>query len=882
MNETMENTRLKSLEKQLDYIKSELPHRVFSAGNWLLENDKVQVLSQGSNFVEFDVGGSFDSSRVSVKVLESEFEEESVRYELGCSCKEDSFCKHRVAVMLGLKEIIENQPPSSQPEGRQYTREGMIKRVLEERQKKAFTEPFRLKFSKNCHGEHLITTEKAVDYKLTFRNIEEETGYCSCPDYKKNKLGTCKHLIHAFAKFKSQKRRNTGTDEYPFTEVYLDPLHDYAIACFTPRSVDADTQQLIDDFFDEHGNYKKDRVADFLGFIRQAENFDHILIRPEVYDEVEKAFETGILQQIEQNTTIDLSPIRANLFPYQKEGIEFAAYKKGVIIADEMGLGKTLQAIGTAIVKKQLFDFKRTLVICPASLKSQWKKEIEKFSSEKATVVSGFPEEREEIYKTDPNYFQIINYETVLRDKDAINKYNYDFIILDEAQRIKNFQTITAGAIKSLRKKHGLVITGTPIENKLIDLYSIVEFLDDKLLTPMWEFSYQYCYFDTKSGNKITGYTNLQSLKERISPLLIRRTKNEVISQLHNLSEITIPIAMHPKQRELHASYAQGIASILQKKFKTSYDWQKLTMLLQSMRMVCNSTYLIDDTTNFSPKLLELKDVLFEKLNLANNQRKIIIFSEWVKSHKLIGDMLKEHDIGYTELTGKVPVNKRQLLIEEFERNEDCRVFLSTEAGGAGLNLQVADTVINFELPWNPAKKNQRIGRIDRLGQKNKELTVVNFLTMESIEMKIASGLLAKQELFDNVLNSDSTLNTVDFSNKGRAQFLQELEASIREFADEKPEKEPTEAENIETPAEEEVADLIAEEENVRIADEQKQKNTEKVKKLEEMETVMNKGMEFLSGMFKMATGNEMNTKGNRIEVDKETGEVVMRFKMEF
>jgi len=364
-------------------------------------------------------------------------------------------------------------------------------------------------------------------------------------------------------------------------------------------------------------------------------------------------------------------------------------------------------------------------------------------------------------------------------------------------------------------------------------------------------------------------YTNLQELKERISPILLRRTKKEVISQLHNLSEITIPVSMHPKQKELHASFAQGVASILHKKFKTSFDWQKLTMLLQSMRMVCNSTYLIDGETNFSPKLIELKDVLFEKLDMSNNKRKIIIFSEWTKSNKLIGDLLRENNIGFTELNGKVPVKKRQALIEEFEQNENCRVFLSTEAGGAGLNLQVADSVINFELPWNPAKKNQRIGRIDRLGQKNKNLTVINFLTTQSIEMKIASGLMAKQELFDNVLNNDSKTQTVDFSDKGRAQFLQELELSMQEFTKEEI-------------VEEELTDLITEDEAIQTTSEQKQSNAERVKKLEEMETVMNKGMEFLSGMFKMATGNDLNSDGNKIEIDKETGEVVMRFKMDF
>ncbi len=871
---TATNSKSESLKNQIDLVKSEIAKEIFSLGRKLNENDHIQILAQGKDFFEFNVEHNNSSHRVSVNIILNE-EESNFRYELDCNCKSKEFCAHRTAVLLNLETVFEENSLNNLLSGKQYTREGMIKRVLEERKKKAFSEEFRLSFSKNIYGEHLLETERNIKYKLIFRDYKKDEGYCTCPDYKKNKLGTCKHLMYAFSELKKLDINKFNITNYPFVDVFLNPLNNTQIQYFYLNNLDVNTQALVDIYFDKKGDFSKENITDFLQFIKQTEDFENIKIRTEVYDLVELAFDENIIKQVEQSTSIDLSSIKATLFPYQKEGIEFATYKKGAIIADEMGLGKTLQAIGTAIAKKQLFGFERTLIICPASLKDQWKNEIEKFSSEKATVVNGFPEQREEIYLTDTNYFHIINYETVLRDKDVINKVGYDFIILDEAQRIKNYETITANSIKSLNKKHGLVITGTPIENKLIDLYSIVEFLDNKLLSPMWEFSYQYCYFDKTSKNKITGYTNLQDLKNRIKHILLRRTKKEVIEQLHNLDEITIPVSMHPKQQELHASYARAVASILGKKFKTFFDWQKITMLLQSMRMVCNSTYLIDEQTNFSPKLTELKDVLFEKLDLLNNNRKIIIFSEWIKSHKLIGDLLKENNIGYTELNGKVPVKKRQALINEFEQNDRCRVFLSTEAGGSGLNLQMADTVINFELPWNPAKKNQRIGRIDRLGQKNEHLTVVNFITKDSIEMKIASGLMAKQELFDNVLNYDSTMQTVDFSDKGRAQFLQELELSMQEFTKNEVEKKPI-------IIEEEDIELITSDEDKLVSEKQKQEKVERIKKLEEMETVMNKGMEFLAGMFKMATGSELKSDNNKIEIDKETGEVVMRFKVQF
>jgi SNF2 family DNA or RNA helicase len=555
-----------------------------------------------------------------------------------------------------------------------------------------------------------------------------------------------------------------------------------------------------------------------------------------------------------------------------------------------MGLGKTLQAIGTALMKKQVFDFKKTLVVCPASLKEQWKKEIEKFTNEKALVIQGLPDERENQYKDENHFFFIINYETILRDHLALNKAGFDFLILDEAQRIKNFETKTASSIRRLQFKHVLIITGTPIENRLIDIFSIVGAIDPYFFGPLWEFSYQHCLFDPEKHNKINGYYNLQKLNKRLEPILIRREKRKVLEQLPNVQQINVPLNLSPLQADYHASYAKGIAQIIRKKFMTPYDLQKLQLLLASMRMVCDSTYLIDEETNESPKLEELKYILLEKLDVANSERKIIIFSEWVKVHKLIGHILRENNIGFAELNGSVPVKLRGELIKKFETNPHCKIFLSTEAGGTGLNLQVADTLINFELPWNPAKKNQRIGRIDRLGQKSNKLTIFNFITRNSIEQQIASGLLVKQNLFDGVLDGASETNSVDFSTKGRSQFIQQLEEFITETENIKaldpelalPENQiPELAETLSGP---DTFDVLEEPEEVlqpenagaKVAEDQQARDT----KVLEIEQVMNNGMQFLAGLFKMSTGKDMGLENQTIEVDKNTGEVVMRFKL--
>jgi hypothetical protein len=901
-------TYLDQLREQPDY--SDL---TFRQGQALYLSGQVQILSQGRDKVEVLIDDEYGDYQVAV-ALENGIEAST-------KGARETAQHHVVAALLAYHDELMRSESQPLPTGKAYTREGMMHRVLEERKERARKAEYRVEFADNPYGEHLLYNDQGVKYKLTFHDLPAETGHCSCPDHRSNKLGTCKHLMFAYQVKKGDKAfLRKPRKAFPFVEVGLDPLQDYQIRWFhpDPEEIEPGVKKLLDQYFGGKTHLPEDPrlIRKLLYFTQEARAYKQILIRPEVEARIERAFQQQLLEQVAASHTIDLSGLKAKLYPYQLRGVEFAAYKDGVIIADEMGLGKTLQAIATALVKKDAFDFRRTLIICPASLKDQWKNEIEKFTSEEAIVVNGKPEEREAIYRESRAHFLIINYETVLRDSSAINAMEPDFIILDEAQRIKNYETITARAIKKLQKKHALVITGTPIENRLTDLFSIMDFLDPFFLTPLWEFSYQYCYFDEIKKNKIVGYYNLQDLKEKLRPILLRRTKREVIKDLPQVTHLDIPVAMHPYQRELHTNYARAAAQLIHKKFLTPYDMNRLMMLLNSMRMVCDSTFLVDQESQESPKLVELKHILLEKLDVKASGRKVIIFSEWTRMNGLIGKLLREIDLNFVELNGKVPIPKRQALVNTFYEDPNCQVFVSTEAGGAGLNLQVADTVINFELPWNPAKKNQRIGRIDRLGQEASQLTVINFLTRDSIEIRIATGLMLKENLFENVLDSDAFGDSVDFSEKGRAQFLKELTAVIDDLVEPGPADGMEEEEGQAVPSElrEMVAEAAATPPEVdstqtspspiaepaetqtpapvpaatssssaqtsRSASGSNGSPRQRNPQTEQMEQVMNQGMSFLAGMFKMMTGQEMPAEGQRVEIDEATGEVVMRFKM--
>ncbi len=876
----------KIIFQQKQKLAKLLNKQELALGEIIFNNGQCQILSQSASRYELIVS---QESKNKVDEITLEIEESGIVVpKIGNNGA--GWDKSSYACLLQVESEIHLLDTKERLEHKKYTREGMIKRVLKERQQKAEKAGYRIQWADNIYGDHLLTNEKGIEYKIFLRDFESETGYSNSMDSRLNKLGTSKHIMFAFDALKKNKELFDKLDKtFPFIEIYCDPLNHYKISWYYPGKLPVEEHLLISRYFKKNSFIEDDKITGLLNFMDEAAQNPRICIRPEVSEKIEAAFEKKALEELQKSIVPDFSKIKADLYDYQKEGIRFALFRKTAIIADEMGLGKTIQAIGTAILKKEIFGFTKTLVVCPASLKEQWKKEVEKFSDEKALVVSGTPAEREQQYKEGRYFFFIINYETVLRDQVAINNAGIDFLVLDEAQRAKNYETQTASSLKRIEAKHKLAITGTPIENKLIDIFSIMGILDPEFFGPLWEFSYQHCLFDPDKYNKINGYYNLQKLNKRLEEVLIRREKRKVIDQLPNLRQINIPVELSPLQADYHASYAKGLAQIIRKKFLTPYDLKRMQLLLTNMRMVCDSSYLIDEKTYESPKLEELRHILLDELDVPNKNMKIIIFSEWVKVHKLIGKLLRNNNIGFVELNGSIPVPSRGELIRKFESNPQYKVFLSTEAGGSGLNLQIADTLINFELPWNPAKKNQRIGRIDRIGQKSNKLTVFNFISRNSIEQQIASGLLVKQSLFDGVLGSDARTNFVDFSTKGRSQFIQQLEEFISETERKRPD-EDLGAELFQEESIPETEKLAANEIDFSDDDTEQQEKLPEVSagnngstfsiQSKELETVMNSGMQFLSGLFKMATGKEMGMENQTIEVNKETGEVTMKFKL--
>ena len=218
--------------------------------------------------------------------------------------------------------------------------------------------------------------------------------------------------------------------------------------------------------------------------------------------------------------------LSTKLYPYQEQGAMHLAFGRRAMLADDMGLGKTVQAIAAAALLKEIRDIQQVLIICPASLKHQWAREIRRFTSLPVTVVEGGQIDRRHLYQA-PGFFKIINYELVRHDFDELLKLQPDLIILDEAQRIKNWRAKTAQMVKALPSRYAFVLTGTPLENRIDELYSIFQFLDPRILGPLWYFNDRFYELEKRDNGtyKVLGYKNIDQLRALIAPYVLRRTR---------------------------------------------------------------------------------------------------------------------------------------------------------------------------------------------------------------------------------------------------------------------------------------------------------------------------------------------------------------------
>lgn len=433
------------------------------------------------------------------------------------------------------------------------------------------------------------------------------------------------------------------------------------------------------------------------------------------------------------------------LRPYQKAGVDFLADRcqcgAGAILADDMGLGKTLQVLAMLTAWKQHVVAAgtpfRVLVLCPASVIAVWLQQVQQFCPQlTAVAILGDRTTRAGLLRRKDVDLFVTHYNLARIDSDLLTAERFTFVILDEAQAIKNPQAETTRAVKNLQREHSLALTGTPLENRLLDLWSIMDFLNPGYLGDGQDFQ--------RGGLSPEGMTRLS---RRLAPVMLRRTKELVAPELPPRTEQLIPVEMDAEQQTFYdhilvqarqALSDQGAAAVLAS--------------LTRLRQACCSPELVRPAAREIPsaKLTALLDNLTE---LGASGHSALVFSQFTSMLDIIARALTERGIVYFTITGETPVARRHELVQQFTDCAEPAVFLlSLKAAGAGLTLTKADYVFLFDPWWNPAVERQAIDRTHRIGQ-DKAVFAYRLITNNTVEEKVLALVQQKRELFDRVMD---------------------------------------------------------------------------------------------------------------------------------
>lgn len=431
--------------------------------------------------------------------------------------------------------------------------------------------------------------------------------------------------------------------------------------------------------------------------------------------------------------------LNATLRDYQVSGFEFfktlSDYQFGGILADEMGLGKTIQTIAFLLSNKD----KKSIVITPTALIYNWKNELEKFAPTlKVGLLHAAKSEREKILDNIDNYDVILTtYTTYKNDIDKYKNINFDYCIIDEAQNIKNPDAIITKAIKNVNAKVKFALTGTPIENNLMELWSIFDFIMPGYLYNKSKFKSIFVNNDK----------NIIELKNLIKPFILRRTKKEVITELPDKIEQKIIIDLEKEHKRAY----KGYVNLITRKIKeNNQDNITVFSYLTKLRQLCLSPELM--VKNYQGKNSKL-DVLINIINDSSDE-KILVFSQFTKVLEVIGKRLNEENILYSYLDGKTSAKDRVKLVEEFNTNNNKVFLISLKAGGTGLNLTSANIVVHFDPWWNPAVEDQASDRAHRIGQKN-VVNVIKLIAKGTAEERVINLQETKKELIEDVINGN-------------------------------------------------------------------------------------------------------------------------------
>lgn len=657
---------------------------------------------------------------------------------------------------------------------------------LSRRRLRAETEVFRISNLDRRHpifSNFSVGSPSGLTYSVEIRDLAKRQFACDCIDFRINGLGSCKHveavLLHLEGRY---KRKFVAAARTPSPRVDLVP----DVANGSLRLVGAlrGLPVRLRRYFGSDGCLKRgtaDEITAELARLAESE-LPQLRVSQEVapWLEARRRSEERRLVRREYERRVQsgewpVQETKVPLYPYQREGMLHLAFTERALLADEMGLGKTIQAIAACALLHRLGKVQRVLVVTPASLKSEWEEQIQRFTELPYLLVFGQRQQRVRAYECG-TFFTLVNYEQMLADALEVNaRLHPDVVILDEAQRIKNWNTKTSRAIKRLRSRYAFVLTGTPIENRIDELHSLMDFLEPSVLGPLFRFNREY--YELNERGRPEGYRNLHQLHERIRPFMLRRRKADVETELPDRTDRHLFVPLSPSQRATYADHelmVTRLAHLARRRPLTQQESDKLLRHLAMMRMVCDTNFILDPEDRVCPKLGEIEKLLE---SCRENDAKVIVFSECERMLLLVRETCEKLGIGFAWHTGSVPQRRRRAEINAFKQDPACRVFLSTESGATGLNLQNARVVINCDLPWNPARLEQRIARAWRKHQ-TQAVTVYHLIAENTIEHRMIETLSDKRTLADGVLDLQGDLTKIKIAS-GRQAFLSKLEQLI-------------------------------------------------------------------------------------------------------
>jgi SNF2 family DNA or RNA helicase len=460
----------------------------------------------------------------------------------------------------------------------------------------------------------------------------------------------------------------------------------------------------------------------------------------------------------EINKTTVPKQIKAELRHYQKEGVNWINFldemKWGGILADDMGLGKTLQIL-TFIQQIIIKDKTPNLIIVPTTLLFNWKAEIEKFAPQiKAFYHYGV--DRNKTTKEFNKYHIIFtSYGVLLRDIENLSKFQFNYLILDESQAIKNPASHRFKASNLIKAKNRIALTGTPIENNTFDLYAQMSFVNPGIFGSINNFKQNYSTPIDKDGNEVIA----KELQKIINPFVLRRTKEKVAKELPAKTEGIIYCEMEPEQQKIYDTYRNEYRNKLLGNIAEQGIGKSKMMVLEGLtrlRQICDSPSLISDV-NFTNQSIKVKEIINNITHRTVNH-KVLVFSQFVGMLSLIKTELDKLNISYEYLDGKNNITQRENSVSNFQTDDDLRVFLiSLKAGGTGLNLTAADYVYIVDPWWNPAVENQAIDRCYRIGQE-KKVFAYRMICKNTVEEKILDLQAKKKKIASDIIQTDENI----------------------------------------------------------------------------------------------------------------------------